>query len=286
MRNRIHRYLLLFFTFFLLTHTHGQTQRLGKITNAILSEVSGITESAYQEGYFWVHNDSGDKGQIYLIDSLAKLKVTLKLEGLNLIDCEDIAKVIIDHKSYLLLADIGNNRQNRELLTIYMIPEPKVDFDNTVLQVEAKNIRKIVFKYADKKRDAEAIFVDQQHKELYIVSKRDFESTVFSFPLSAVESSAVLTLQPKLYLPFTFTTGADMRLDGRYIVIKNLTSVYMWERSLDEPVLTTLSRSYYEIPYKIEPQGEAICFATKRRYFYTISERPLGLDSYLYQYMY
>lgn len=286
MNSKFRLMLTLAFVAFLSFCTKAQSQKIGKVTNAVLSEISGITESSYNDGYFWVHNDSGDESQIYLIDSMAKLQLTVKLDGINLVDCEDIAKITVDKVSYLLLADIGNNRRNREVLTIYMIPEPRIDFKSAIVHIDSDKVKKIEFKYSDKKRDAESIFVDDQNKDIYIVSKRDFQSTVFSFPLSAVEKSTVLSLQPQLLLPFTFATSADMSKDGRFIVIKNLTNIYLWERPLDEPILETLARTYQQIPYEIEPQGEAICFANKGHYFYTISERPLGLDSYLYKYIY
>lgn len=266
--------------------TFAQGRKMGKVTDAVLSEISGITTNSQHNGYFWVHNDSGDKAQIYLIDSLAKHKVTVKLDGVDVVDCEDISRVVIDNISYILLADIGNNIKNREILHLYMFPEPAIDFKSKVVHVDADKIKKIGIKYDDKRRDAEAIFVDQQNKEVYIVSKRDFHATVFSFPLSRIGKEEVLSLKPQLSLPFTFVTSADMSMDGKHIVIKNLTHVYLWERLAGEPILKTLSRPFKQMPYTVEPQGEAICFDKEGSFYYTISERPLGLDSYLYKYNY
>jgi len=271
---------------FLQTTTFAQGRKMGKITHAVLSEISGITSNSQHDGYFWVHNDSGDKAQIYLIDSLAKLQVTVKLDSVNVVDCEDISRLSIDGVPYLLLADLGNNVKNREILSLYLFPEPAVDFKTKEIHVAAEKIKKIDIKYKDKRRDAEAIFVDQQNQEVYIVSKRDFQATVFSFPLAQVGKQDVLVLEPKLALPFTFVTSADMSQDGKYILIKNLTNVYFWEREKGASVLQTLSRPFKQMPYTVEPQGEAICFDRKAPFYYTISERPLGLDAYLYRYNY
>lgn len=282
----INRYITILFLLVLPCTIFGQGQKLGKVISSALTEISGITPYSYEHGYFWVHNDSGDKAQVYLMDSTASLQTIIKLDGVDAIDCEDIARVNRDGQSYLLVADIGNNTKNREVLHIYMFPEPKIDFNTKEITIAADEITKIAIKYADKRRDAEAIFVDQQNQEIYIVSKRDFRATVFSFPLPAIGSSELIILEPKLTLPFTFTTSADMSLDGRFILIKNLSNVYLWQRELSEPILTTLAKPFKIIPYEIEPQGEAICFDSMGRYFYTISERPLGLDSYLYRYNY
>jgi hypothetical protein len=55
--------------------------RLAKISDPQLQEISGIIPSTYHEGMFWLHNDSGDKAQIYLIDSLGKLRHICYLEA-------------------------------------------------------------------------------------------------------------------------------------------------------------------------------------------------------------
>lgn len=264
----------------------AQSQKLGKLNSSLLTEVSGITSYSHENGYFWVHNDSGDKSQVYLIDSLANLKTTIILDGIRLIDCEDIARVELNGGSYLLLADIGNNLKKRETLTIYMFPEPKVDFGKEILSIDKAKIKQISIRYADKPRDAEAIFVDPLAKEVFIVSKRDFQATVFSFPLEQIGKSSVITLHPKSQLPFTFVTAADMSFDGKFILIKNLSTIFMWERKAGEDVIQTLGKPFKQIPYQIEAQGEAICFDVERPYFYTLSERPLGLDAYLIRYIY
>lgn len=283
MRNRILSIFILLIVVVFTFDLSAQSTKLGKISSPLLSEISGITPSSIFNNSFWVHNDSGDKSRIYLIDSLANLKSVIKLEGISTVDCEDISTVTIDGVNYILLADIGNNRSDREILNIYMFPEPK-DVKTTLIKKD--QIRKISFKYADKRRDAEAIFVDQENLELYIISKRDFNSTVFSFSLKDIAHSEILSLSPKLSLPFTFVTAADMSQNGSYIIIKNLTHVFLWHRDKNESVLTALSKPYKEVSYQIEPQGEAICFGFKDdTHFYTISERPLGLDSFLYRYI-
>lgn len=265
----------------------AQGQRVGKVSDAILSEISGIIPYTFDQGYFWVHNDSGDKAQMYLINSQAKLKTTVQLEGVNLIDCEDIARVECDGIPYLLLADIGNNSRNREVLSLYLFPEPKVDTNRLNVRIAKEQIKKIDVRYSDKRRDAEALFIDPVDQEVYIVSKRDFRSTLFSFSLNKIASlKQPIQLFPKLLLPFTFATGADISPNGNFVIIKNLTNIFIWERQANESVLDMLTRSYDKVPYLAEPQGEAVCFDLNYRHFYTISESPLGLKSYLVKYNY
>lgn len=264
------------------TELYGQNpQRLGKVTSAAITEISGIVPYGFEEGYFWVHNDSGDGPNIYLIDSKASLKVRVEVEGLKAIDIEDIGRFQLNDKKYLLLADMGNNLRDREILSLYIIEEPKLNFN--VSSIKVPLVKELKYRYSDKRRDAEALFVDPLDLQVYILSKRDFESTVFSFPID-LKSNQVNVLKPLQTLPFTFTTAADISSDGKYILAKNLTHIYFWERKNKESIIESFQSEPKIIPYQIEPQGEAICFDLKKRFFYTISERPFGLDSYLYRY--
>ncbi len=260
--------------------------KMGKLKSAKLTEVSGIVSSYTHSNMFWVHNDSGDEANVYLIDTLADLKATVHLEGINVVDAEDIASLMIDGVPYLLLADMGNNLRNRDTLSLFLFKEPVLDKLKASHVIAREDILEIKFRYKDKRRDAEALFVDPIDNMIYIISKRDFRSTLFRLSFSNARSGAVQELVPLMQLPLTFATAADIRADGRYIVIKNLTSVFLWKRDGNQDVVSALKRPYVLAPYEIEPQGEAICFDRNKRRFYTISERPFGLDSYLYAYEY
>ncbi|WP_133583472.1 hypothetical protein [Sphingobacterium yanglingense] len=259
---------------------------MGKLKSPKLTEVSGIVSSYANNSLFWVHNDSGDKANIYLIDSLADLKATVHLEGINVVDAEDIASLMIDGVPHLLLADMGNNLRNRDTLSLFLFKEPVLDKLNASYTVARKDILEIRYRYQDKRRDAEALFVDPLDNMVYIISKRDFRSTLFRLSISDRARSTVQELFPLMQLPLTFVTAADIRQDGRYIAVKNLTSIFIWKRDENQDIISALKRPYVQVPYEIEPQGEAICFDRNKRRFYTISERPFGLDSYLYAYEY
>ena len=259
--------------------------KLGKIKSSSIAEVSGITPYGFKNGYFWVHNDSGDGPYIYLIDSVASLKMKVKVKGFNPVDIEDIARFKLNGFSYLLLADIGNNLRKRDTLSLYIIEEPNVEKMKEKGNISVNLFHEIKITYADKRRDAEAVFVDPLNQQIYIVSKRDFKSTVFCLPID-LKNSNVQVLKPMITLPFTFATAADISPDGKYIVVKNLTKVYLWERENKKTVIEAFNTIPKEIPYIIEPQGEAVCFDLNNKYLYTISERPFNLDSYLYKYQF
>lgn len=262
-----------------------QPQRLGRVSDPQLQEISGIIPSVVNKGLFWVHNDSGDDSQVYLIDSLCNLLQTFVLEGVRLIDAEDIAWFVMDGEPYVLLADVGNNLRNRDTLSLHIFKEPVFDATISKAKISASAITTLKFKYPDRTRDAEAVFVDPVDHRVYVISKRDFRSQVFSSPLS-LDDNVLHVLKPEMELPFNFVTAADISRDGKHILIKNLVQVFYWKRENGEKIGDVLRRTSRSIPYKIESQGEALCFDSYGNpFFYTISERPLGLDSYLYKYV-
>lgn len=252
---------------------------LGELTDPGLKEVSGIV-AAHEEGTFWVHNDSGDGANIYLIDRQAKLIKSFSLEGIDVIDCEDIDRVKIADKNYLVLADIGNNLGKRTWACLYVFPEPSVS-DSSL--ISKKNIKTIFVKFPGQKRlDAESIMVDPTDNTLYVVSKREFQSTVYSAPVFRNRKQQYFTLSKVAELPFTFATAAAIDPTGKELLIKNITTIFYWKRKPGESWGETLQSKPIEVPYSVEPQGEAIAFDKDGTGFYTISERPFGLKSYLY----
>ena len=258
---------------------------LGKVQDSRLNELSGLVASRKYQGLFWTHNDSGDSARFFLIDRDAKLKGSYSLEDIEAQDIEDIATFSQDGKHFLLLADIGDNRAARQQIRLYIVEEPSFVEGVEHYRIARDEVKVLSLTYADKPRDAEAIFVDPKDLTVYLISKRDFHVGVYPFDLvQAISSTEPVVLKKAIELPLTFITAADISADGNYILMKNLTEVYRWQRTGNKGILETLKGEFVKLPYQPEPQGEAICFGNDSDIFYSISERPLGLDAYLYEY--
>ncbi|HBI87190.1 MULTISPECIES: hypothetical protein [Sphingobacterium] len=280
--------LCLLFTFSLLSlQVYSQNRKdyfktqiaLGELTDPQLKEVSGITP-AYQEGNFWVHNDSGDGATIYLIDRQAKLLKKFSLEGVSVVDCEDIDRVKIGDTYFLVLADIGNNAGKRTWTCLYVFPEPQADDPGLIPK---KSIRAIFLKFPGQQRlDAESIMIDPIDNMLYVISKREFRSTVYGAEVFTNVKQQYFTLNRIAELPFTFATASAIDQTGTQLLVKNITHIFYWQRNRSESWKQVLQRKPAILPYQVEPQGEAIAFDSNGTGFYTISERPFGLKSYLY----
>ncbi|MGJ1386997.1 hypothetical protein ACR782_12385 [Sphingobacterium spiritivorum] len=257
---------------------------LGKLTDPRMQEASGLVASSVNKQHFWTHNDSGDEGRIFLIDNKARLRAIYTLEGVDAVDCEDIAWLEIDGEPYLLLADIGDNLAHRSFVSLYLFKEPMADTSRLVHRIPKEQIRHIPLRYPDKARDAEAIIVLPENNQIMIFSKRDFRTGIYVSDVLGDSLKNDEQLKKVGELPFNFITAADISRDGRQLIMKNLTNVYYWKLDPPTGILENLKKPFVKLPYSPEPQGEAIAFDLDGTCFYTLSEQPFGLSSYLYQY--
>lgn len=256
----------------------------GEITHSELNELSGIVASNRYPGHYWVHNDSGDRARLFLIDSTARHRATVEFLGLHARDWEDIASLHMDGQDYLAIGDIGDNKAQYAEIHIHLLEEPALELDGVPVDtVVDMAVRSYSFIYPDGPRDAESLFFDPHTRSLYLVTKRELAVGVYrvGFP-SRPNRQGTLTREAQL--PLTYVTAADMSANGEELLIKNLLEVHYWRRLPGESLRTMLSRPSIRLPYVPEPQGEAIAFCRDGSGYVTISEQALGMDALLYFY--
>ena len=88
-----------------------------------LNESSGLSK-AWQDGYYWTHNDSGGSPELYMIDSRGYIFDTLAINNANNYDWEDLAK---DNVGNIYVGDFGNNSNSRKDLVIYKRSHEQVE---------------------------------------------------------------------------------------------------------------------------------------------------------------
>ncbi|PLK45733.1 PE-PGRS family protein [Emticicia sp. TH156] len=254
---------------------------MARLPEDIANEASGVCDSRSMPGNVWVQEDGDNPNNIYLFSHGGQYKGSVKMPFPNR-DWEDISIGPGPEagKTYLYLAEIGDNDAvyNNQYY-IYRFVEPQS------LQA-VTSFDRIAFQYPDGSRDAECILIDPQTKDIYIVSKREFNVRLYrlKYPQSVTENQTAEFLQT---LPITYVTSGGISSDGKEIVIRNYFTLFYWYRKDGETIPQALFRTRDKLlPYVQEPQGEGFCFDKDGKGYFTNSERPDGQNgiSYLYYY--
>ena len=257
----------------------------GRLLDRALSETSGLAASALFKDMFYVHNDSGDESRFFMITPDGKLHHTLKYDGNNPSDCEDIAvgPGPIKGKSYVYVGDIGDNGTDRDAITIYRFEEKKRWLQDSIINLTSQ---KLYLKYPDGQKDAETLMIDPVDKLFYIVTKRKDTVRIYTSPLNhKANDTLTLTYRGKLFFegtkPFKWITGGDISKKGNKVLLKSYDKIYYWKRARKEHLWETLQKSPKMLAYKVEKMGEAIGFADNGKSYYTVSE---GVYAPIYYY--
>lgn len=243
---------------------------LGHLTTDKIREASGIASSAPLKGFYWTHNDSGNKPEVYLLNSKGVLVSTITLEDVSNRDWEDIAEGIgpVKGKSYVYVGDIGDNAGIRKHIRIYRFPEPeKVPGEQETITPDV-----LTLKFPNGPRDAESLMIDPISKQIYIISKREKEVSLYKTKQLLFKDGDKVVLEKLIKLPYSWVTSGDISKDGHHIVIKTLTTIYYWHRNSNESVEDAMAKPAKELPYVVEKQGEGITITPNNDGYVTISE--------------
>ena len=261
--------------------SHFQVARkLGVVTERV-EEASGLVASSANPGFLWTLNDSGNPAEIFLLDTLAQVRMTCRLAGATNRDWEDIALGDGPEpgKKYLYVADIGDNFGIHSFKYLYRIEEPTLA--NGPIQANIPSDRLVVV-LPDGKRDAETLMIDPVRRDLYIVSKRESRVHLyqagFPYPSDTIRPNLVATLN------LTEIVAGAISPDGEEVLLKNYKHLYYWRRHGEKNLVDVMSQEPLELTYTPELQGEAICWNTHGSGFYTLSESPERRMAYLWYY--
>jgi hypothetical protein len=139
------------------------------ITDSRITESSGLATDAENQRY-WTVNDSGDEGVAYALDADGEVDGTLEFR-VEPVDVEAVAF----HEGRLYVADIGDNRERREFVTVYF-------FDDAAPADQPVVYKAYDFSFPDGPHDAETLLVDGDDR-LFIVTK-GAEGGIYAAPTS------------------------------------------------------------------------------------------------------
>jgi hypothetical protein len=253
---------------------------VGGVENQEIDEASGLAFSRTMPGIIYTHNDSGGEPMIYMMDTLGKDKGAIKIEGVKNRDWEDVAVGPGDKKdiSYVYIGEIGDNDGKYSDVKIFRFPEPKHWRASFTVQPEV-----LTLTYPDGPRDAETLLVDPVSTDIFILSKRDSTNILYKVPQSAFEQGE-FEMERVMDLPITMSVAGDISADGSQILIKTYFAVFYWKRERGESIPEALKKDPLILPYKPEPQGEAIGFHPSGKSYFTVSETRFGIKPELYRY--
>jgi hypothetical protein len=264
---------------------------VGRIESEQLLEVSGLTSSQRDPGLLWLHNDGGSPATIHAIDYVGATRGELMLDGANNIDWEDMAGFSRDGRSYLLIADIGDNNSKRDFVSLYVVDEP--DLHETAVQNLPASAR-IDFRYPDGPHDAESIAVDVEGNRVLVMSKRDIPTTLYELPLDATKDQHADEVQiakrlgrvASLPLPTEKDikraplanywhwqpTAMDISPDASAIAILTYRAVYHFTRVDNEDWARTLRRAPQVFDLGNVLEAEAIAYSADSRSLFVTAE--------------
>jgi len=248
---------------------------VGELRGANLREASGITASQSHPGHYWLHNDSGNEPELFLIDSTGAAQMRVRIEGVVNRDWEDISR----SGDTLFVAETGDNDAKWDTVFVHAVREPESRTDST-----ARVLATFPFRYPDGPRDAETLLVDPLTGDWFIVSKREEQSRLYRYPAPQRPGMLVTLERVPVEFPFRLAVGGDVSTDGREVLLKTYDAVYYWERRDGEPLSETLARAPLPQPYTPERQGEAISFSPDGSAYYTTSEVELDVPQLLLRY--
>ena len=280
-----------------LLATDGQASRwsraeyAGALTDADLSEASGLAASHQHRDVYWAHNDGGNEAELMAIRPDGSRVATYQVRGTANVDWEDLSSFDLDGKHYLLVADTGDNGGIRKTLELAVFEEPATLRDGDTLRPAWT----VSFRWPDGARDCEAAAVDAPAGQVLLVSKKRVPPEVFAVPLRPADglqtARLVATLngidQPDqeqlrenpVYGRYrSQVSAADLSPNGRVLAVLNYHAVYLYVRSPGQDWSKALAAKPGMLTFPWLPQAEGLAFSADGRSLLIASEqRPSPL---------
>jgi hypothetical protein len=197
---------------------------LATITDSRVVEASGMVLSSEEPGLAYVVNDSGHEPVVFVIEVVSGAVVgTTTLSGVEPVDTEALT-LTVDGR--LLVADIGDNGEDREEVSLLTIEQPGRG-DATAVPTVYR------VRYADGPVDAEGVFVEPGTGRVLIATKEFFGGgQVLALPQSlpaSMPEGEVWVARPLDVETPALVTDAAILPDGSGAVLRTYGKVYVYQ---------------------------------------------------------
>ena len=213
-------------------------EEIAELSDPTIDESSGLGDSWIHDDRLWTHNDSGDQPRLWALDKQGQVHTTLHVEGADNIDWEDMAIAPCSDAGppCIYVGDIGDNLSQREDVQIYRFPEPDLgDEPPTDMTIAADDVETLTYRYDTGPRDAEAILVHPETREMWVIEKTGDEA-VEVFPVDedfdadepqVVTASATLIIDAPHEL-LRMVTAADISPDGQEFTLRTYGELFRY----------------------------------------------------------
>ena len=259
------------------------TDQKHQIQSAAVNEASGLAVSSKSDDFLWTLNDSGGTPEIHLLNTDGTDRGKVRISNANNIDWEDIASFALDGKSYLIIADTGDNNAARKSCTLHILLEPNLPAAGQKLEGAVAAAWHIDFTYEGGPRDCESVAVDPVRGKIILISKRTQPPEVYELPLRAPEKRGVLVLKKigqtnvdspaGALIPFgNQPVGLDISEDRSLAAIVTYYGVFLFPRKPEESWADAFSHKPESLAPHSLAQAESVAFSKDGKRIYVVSE--------------
>jgi len=259
------------------------TDQKQTIQSPAVNEASGLAVSPKDDRFLWTLNDSGGSTDLHLLNTDGEDRGNVTVTNAANLDWEDMASFTLDGKSYLLIADTGDNNGVRPIRTLHILAEPALPADGQKLSGSVTTAWHIDFTYEGGPRDCESVAVDAVAEKIILISKRTKPPEVYEMPLRASKSSAPLVMKSSgttsvespagNALPFASQpVGLDISADRTFAAVVTYYGVFLFPRKSEESWVEAFSQKPQLLPPHALPQAESVAISKDGTRIFVVSE--------------
>lgn len=267
-------------------------RRVGSMPPAV-RESSGLAPSRLDPAVVWTHNDSGGQPVLYALGPTGNLRGSVRIAGAVNRDWEDLASFELDGRSWLLVADTGDNGAKRSDCELIVIEEPSPAALAAAPEITVPPAWRVPVRYPGGPRDCESVAVDARAGLVYLLAKRVLPRGLYTLPLrlpagAPAPEARIAAWFPEASIPAPTATQSllpipsgrfraqptsmDFASDGSAAVVLSYGDVMLFPRKRGESWADALLRP----PMLLNPHGltqaEGVCFGADNRTIYVSSE--------------
>ena len=257
-----------------------------------LDEISGLAASRIRPDLLWAVADSGNPPLLYAVGIDGAHRGAYRIEGVDNRDWEDLASFSDDGRPCLLIADTGDNDARHPVCFLHILREPELPPGTAAARGILKVERTIRFVYEDGPRDCEAVAVDPEEGQVFLLSKREVPVSLYRLSMGPAAGSAIqIARKVTDVAQIPGPTSEDLRKDRRYgrygsqvtamdlaadgsgALVLTYKNAYRYPRRPGERWEDVFRQSPERIPLPPLRQAEALCLSPAGKSIFVSSEQ-------------